>query len=254
MASVIGVTPGIVRGHGVEVALLAGGDGVVLDRLLRAAEVGLVVVPADATTLRDGAHRIEHRHALELRVGDEDVLVGGALHLEAAGRVADGGEVDEVVALAAGEGDREAAVPVGARGAIDAAGHGGGSHGRVLDRLRLGVDDLSPNDVELLGDDGARKEDKEDERGEQRSAGSDGTRWGGESVVGRAVQPACTVRHARPEKGARRSASEAGQDATNGHRMVAVCAPIGPVRLSALGRYFSRARTTCTPAWSRTPR
>ena len=52
---------------------------------------------------------------VQLRVGDEDVLIGGASHLEALRRVADRGEGDEVVALAAGEGDGEAAVPVGAR-------------------------------------------------------------------------------------------------------------------------------------------
>jgi hypothetical protein len=46
-------------------------------------------------------------------------LVGRAAYLEATGRVAGGGEVDEV-SLPAGEGDREAAVPIGARGAVDA--------------------------------------------------------------------------------------------------------------------------------------
>ena len=73
---------------------------------------------------------------LQPRVGDEDVLVGGALHLEAPRREADRREVDEVVAVAAGEGDGEATVPVGARGAVDAAADGGGGDGGVLDRLR----------------------------------------------------------------------------------------------------------------------
>jgi hypothetical protein len=63
------------RGHGVQVALLAGSHRVVLDRLLGAAEVGLRLVPVDARTRGDGARRVEQRHALELRVGDENLLI-----------------------------------------------------------------------------------------------------------------------------------------------------------------------------------
>ena len=61
-------------------------------------------------------HGVEQRgRALELRVGDENILIRHALELEAARHEADGGEGHEVVALPAGEGDREATIPVGAR-------------------------------------------------------------------------------------------------------------------------------------------
>jgi hypothetical protein len=66
----------------------------------------------------DGAHGVEHDHAAQLHVGDEDLLVGRASHLEPLRLVPDRGGGDEVVAVAAGEGDGEPAVPIGARAAF----------------------------------------------------------------------------------------------------------------------------------------
>ena len=58
-------------------------------------------------------HGVElRRHALELRVGDENFLIARSLDLEPLGREAERGDVDEVVAVVAGERDGVATVLV----------------------------------------------------------------------------------------------------------------------------------------------
>ena len=143
-----------------------------------------------------GACGVEQRHALELCVSDEDLLVRRAAHLEPARRVTDRGERDEVVAFAAGKGDGESPAAVGARGPVDATGDGRRGDVGVLDRLLLGIGDLTTDDVELLRGDGARAgEDDErerDEQGETTSVRHGRARW--KSV--RSVST-CRVRHTR---------------------------------------------------------
>ena len=114
---------------------------------------------------RHGAHRIEQHHALKARIGDEDVLIGGALDLEPLGREADGGDVDEVVALAAGKGDGEAPALVGARGAVDSASYGRRGDVRVLDGGVVGARDDATDDVDLLGCGLTRRRHDGEERG-----------------------------------------------------------------------------------------
>jgi len=88
--------------------------------------------------------------ALQPGVGNENILVGGALYLESARGVTNGGDFDEIIALPTGEHDRVAAVPVRAGTAIDVARDRCRSDLRVLERLAVGSNDLPTNDIDLL--------------------------------------------------------------------------------------------------------
>ena len=113
----------------------------------------------------DGAHGVEHDHARQLHVGDEDVLIGRAAHLEPLRLIADRRGGEEVVALAAGEGDREAAVPVGAHGSVHATGDGGRGDVGILERIVVVAGHLTADDVELLGGRDSRRRDADGEEG-----------------------------------------------------------------------------------------
>ena len=131
--------------------MLRGGNGGGIRGDLGAADVARFVAAVDSAAFGDGPHRVEQHHALQACVGHEDVLVGGALDLEAPGREADGGDVDEVVAFPAGKGDGEAAALVGAGGTVHSASHGRCGDVGVFDWRVVGPCDHATNDVDLLG-------------------------------------------------------------------------------------------------------
>ena len=168
------------RRHRVEIALLIGADRGAARRLLGAADVRRAVVPVHAIALGDGAHRVEDDHAGQLHVGDEDLLVGRASHLEPPRRVAERGDGDEIVAVAAGKGDREPAVPIGAHGAVHTAPHGRRGDVGALDRIVVVARHLAADDVELLGGGGSWDDEQQrEERGheENEASGDHGCVW-----------------------------------------------------------------------------
>ena len=124
------------------------------------------VVPIHAFALGHGAHRVERGHSRHLHVGDEDVLVGGAAHLEPLRLVAERGDGEEVVALTAGEGDGEPAIPVGADGSVHATGDGGRGDVRVREWIVVVAGHLTADDIELLGGGDAWKRDGDGEEGD----------------------------------------------------------------------------------------
>src|SRR5262249_11227620 len=108
------------------------------------------VVAADALALGldlDGVEAL--RDALELRVADQDLLVARPLDLEAPTGEAEGGDVDEVVALVAGERDRVSTVLVGARRSGDVARQRRDGDRGAFDRNAVRTDDAAANDVGL---------------------------------------------------------------------------------------------------------
>ena len=99
------------------------------------------------------------------RIGDEDVLIRGALDFEALGREADGGDADEVVAFAAGKGDGETPALVSARGTVDSASDGRRGDIRVINWGVVGARNDATDDVDLLGCGLTRRRHDGEERG-----------------------------------------------------------------------------------------
>ena len=143
--------PGQRCGHRRDVALLIGGHRAVVDGSLAAADIGSGVVALRPIALPHDLHGFQlSRGAQQLRVGDEDLLVSGALHLESARGVTDRGDLHEVIALSARKRDGIATVLVGAGAAIDVAGERGRCDFRVLEWFSLGAEHLASDHVQLL--------------------------------------------------------------------------------------------------------
>ena len=133
-------------------SLLSGGDGAVVDRTFAAADVGSCVISLRSIALSNNSHCVELTSgAKEPRVGNKNLLIGRAFHLESARGIADRGDFDEVVALPTGKGDGVASVSVGACAPVHVARERGRSDFCVLQRFALGSDDLAADHVELLG-------------------------------------------------------------------------------------------------------
>ena len=117
-------TPGSRRGHRGQVSRLVGRHEPRRDRLFGAADVGSRRAShgAVAVPLSRRDHSVEHcADRREARVAEQNVLIRGALDLDAPRRIPQRDEGDEVVALGFGEGDRIAAVLVGLRVSVDVA-------------------------------------------------------------------------------------------------------------------------------------
>src|SRR5206468_6363774 len=123
----------------------------VVNRSLATADVGRPIVALGSVALPRNPPRLQQtRRAPELRVSDENLLIGGAFYLESARCVADGREFDDIVAFTARERDGVAPALVGACAAIDVPGERGGGDFRVFERLAFRTHDLATNDIELL--------------------------------------------------------------------------------------------------------
>ena len=147
------------RRHRRDVALLIGGNRAVVDGPLAAADVGCRVVALGSIALGGDSDCLElTRGAQQLGVG----LIGGALHLESARRVADRREFDEVVTLTAGTRDRVATALVGARAAIDVSGERCRGDFGVLEGLSFRAQHLAADDVQLLRGERAARNNRSD--------------------------------------------------------------------------------------------
>ena len=84
-------------------------------------------------------------------------MIGGAFDLESARRVADGGEVDEVVPFSAGKRHGVSAAAIGARHPIHVAGERGDSDLDPFEGLVIGTGHATANDIHALSARGRRE-------------------------------------------------------------------------------------------------
>ncbi len=121
------------------------------DRPLGTADVGCGVGPRHLVARSPDVHLAEHGVDLrQLGVGDEDLLIGHPLDLEAFGCVADRRERHHVVAVAGGERHGEAAVAIRSCGPADVAGEGRHGHEYFGDWQAVRPDHATADDVGLL--------------------------------------------------------------------------------------------------------
>ena len=160
------------------VALLGRREGRRVGGPFGAADVGAVVHALRAGAVALHPHLAKRlRRARHLGVGDQDVLIGDALDLEAALGVPDRVEGHEVVAVATGEGHGVPAVLVRAGRAADGARERRDGDLRAFEWLVLGAGHAPADDVDgLRGCGNGRESDGEGGENERQYAMAHGWR------------------------------------------------------------------------------